>query len=102
MMNVQEAYCDNHFRMYKTIVLYTLNLCSAVCVSYTAIKQFLILKIKFLNLTTTFNYFHSPELTLLLLMQTIKTASKQITHSCQINPLKAQLRLRHFPIKNFQ
>ena len=31
MMNVQEAYCDNHFRMYKTIVLYTLNLCSAVC-----------------------------------------------------------------------
>ena len=30
MMNVQEAYCDNHFRTYITIVLYTLNLCSAV------------------------------------------------------------------------
>ena len=100
MMNVQEAHCGDHFRMHITTVLYTFNLRGA---SYTAIKQFLILKIKMLlNLTTTFNYFHSPELTLLLLMQTIKTASKLITHSCQINPLKAQLRLRHFPIKSFQ
>ena len=31
MMNVQEAHCGDHFRMHRTTVLYTLNLCGAVC-----------------------------------------------------------------------